>query len=306
MAQNDDFSALPQAEYDGIAFPYISVELTHGSAAAFHKFAHRPGQRVEYTGREAVAGQMILPMFATLINEHGGSHAYWPTGIILLRERAQEQKSKKLVVPVFGTLDRAFIRIQERYDAVHRDGAYVTLTFAEDSTDLIAKGTAATAASRVAAESTIIDNALAALQLAATQKIEDLQGNSYSDFVTACSALLAMKDQAQTTLADRITMCDRVITSIDALMTGIVSTLSDPVGWEARNAALNLKESLVDLKHEGTAAAAAVKQYTLAGVMTVADVASATRNSVTEVLNLNSLPNGLAIDAGEVLTVYDR
>lgn len=304
--QSDDFSKLPPAEYDGVFFPYTGARLSHGSAAAFHKYAHRPGQRIEYTGREPIQGTMRLPMFATLFNEHGGSHAYWPTGIALLREKAQEQKSKRLVIPVFGTLDRAYIRIDEDYDAAHRDGSYITLTFAEDSTETISKGTAPTAASKIPALSLDLDTHMAALAIAAAQRIEDLQGNSYTDFATACSALLAMKDRAQTTLADRITMIGRVVTSIDELMTAIPETLSDPVGWQARDAALNLKDSLIALKTEGTAAAAQVKSYTVARAMTVLDIATATRNSVEEILALNPLPNGTQVDEGDELVVYVR
>ena len=304
--QDDDFSKLPQAEYDGVVFPYVSVRLTSGSAAAFHKFPHRPGQRIEYTGREPISGSIVCPMFATLINEKGGSHVYWPTGIALLREKAQEQKSKRLVVPVFGTLDRAFIRVEESYDGMHRDGAYLTINFTEDSTELVSKGTPPTAASKVPGYANDFDNNLAALALAAQQRIEDSQGNTYSDFATTCAALLAMKDQAQTTLADRITMANRVIVAIDNVLSAIPATLTDPIGWQARDAALNLKSSIIELKYEGSAASAAVKSYVVSKASTVVDIATATYNTVEEVLALNTLPNGTAIDEGEVLTVYSR
>lgn len=304
--QDDDFSALPQAEFDGVVFPVTSVRLTHGSALAFHKFPHRPGQRIEPTGREPVAGQMVAPMFADLVLEGSGRTAFWPTGVQLLREKAQQQKPARLVVPTFGTLERAFIRVDESVEARQRNGATLTIAFFEDSSDIIAKGTAPSAAARVSSLAFDLDTHLAALKLALMQRLEDGLGNTFGDFATSCAAMVAMKDNAQASLANRITMAGRIVAAIDDLLGGVRSALTDPLGWEAREAMLNLQDAVTELSTEGSAAAAAIKTFTVAARSSAADVATATRNSVEEILSLNALADPTDIAPGEVIVVYSR
>lgn len=305
MAQNDDFANLPQAEFDGVVFPIISARLTHGSRLAPHIFPRRPGQILEPMGREPVSGQMVAAMFATL-DDGNGRTAHWPTGIQLLREKAQQQKPGKLVCPPFGTLDRAYIRIDESFDAVHRDGGYVTVSFHEDSTDIIAKGTAPSAASQVPSLASGVDNQMAALALAASQRIEDGQGNSYTDFATACGALVQMKDDAQLSLSNRITFASRIVGALDDVLSAAGGVLRDPIGWEAREAILDLKDNVQTLARETDASVADLVSFTAAASMTVVDVASATRNTVSEVLSLNDLSDPTDIVAGQMLIVFDR
>lgn len=306
MAQDDDFANLPQAEFDGVVFPIISARLSHGSAMAAHKFPHRPGQIIEPTGREAISGQMVAPMFSTLELEGNGRTAHWPTGVQLLREKAQQQKPGRLVCPPFGTIERAYIKIDESYDAAHRDGAYVTISFIEDSTDLIAKGSAPSAASMVPALASDLDNRLAALRIALAQRIEDGQGNSFTDFVTACGALLAMKDNAEQSIANRITMASRIVAAIDEVFRAAEGTLSDPVGWQTREALLDLQDNVNTLANESTTAAIAIRSFRTAAAMTAADVARATGNTVQEIIDLNALPDPGDIATGELLVVFDR
>lgn len=306
MAQDDDFANLPQAEFDGVVFPIISARLSHGSALAAHKFPHRPGQRIEPTGREPINGQMVAPMFSTLVMEGAGRTAHWPTGVQLLREKAQQQKPGRLVCPPFGTLDRAYIRVDETFDATHRDGAFLTVSFFEDSTDTIAKGTAPTSASMVPALASSLDNQMAALRIALAQRIEDGEGNSYTDFVTACGALVAMKDNAQQSLANRVTMASRIVGALDGLLREAAGVLSDPLGWETREAILNLKDNVTTLAGETTELATPVRTFTVAAAMTAADVARATGNTVQEVIDLNALPDPGDIATGEILVVFER
>lgn len=305
MAQDDDFSKLPQAEFDGVVFPVISVRLAHGSAMAMHKFPHRPGQIIEPTGRDPIAGQMVAPMFSSL-DDGNGRTAHWPSGIQLLREKAQQQKPGRCVIPPFGTLERAYIKIDESYDAAHRDGAYVTISFVEDTTDLVAKGTAPSAASKIPSLAFDLDTHLAALALALSQRLEDGLGNGFPDFATACGALLAMKDQAEASINNRIEMASRMVGALDDVLRAAKDTLSDPVAWETRDLVLNLKDAVTTLADDSGVVAAKLKTFTAAAAMSAADVASATANSVQEIIDLNSLPDPGDIAAGEVLVVYER
>jgi hypothetical protein len=302
--QDDEFSRLPQGEYDGVVFPCGPVQITSGGAAARHKFPHRPGQKLEHTGREPLMGTITAPMFRDLRLEGGGRNVYWPDGVALLREKAQTQKSAKLVIPVYGTLEKAKITITESYDPVRRDGCMVMIAFEEDSTDIIAKGTAPTAASKLPDLASGVDDQLAALAFAAKQRIEDLQGGSHIDFVSAISAFLAMKDQTEASILNRLTYANRVIAALDDVLSTARGTLSDPVGWEARYAILDLKLTLADAATEGTAAARQVKSFTVAKVSTAAEIALATGNTVTEIIALNGLPDPNDIAVGEILYVY--
>lgn len=302
--QDDEFSNLPQGEFDGVVFPVADVNITSGGAAARHKFPHRPGQIIEHTGREPLVGTITAPMFRDLRLEGNARNVFWPDGVQLLREKAQTQKSAKLVIPVFGTLDKAKITVSESYTAARRDGCMVTISFEEDSTDIIAKGTAPTAASKLPDLASGVDNALAALGIAAQQRIEDLQGGVHTDFASAVAGFLAMKDQAETSVLNRITYANRVVAALDDVLSTARGTLSDPIGWEARYAIEGLKLSISDAAAEGTAAARQVKSHVVVKASTAAEVALATGNTVDEILALNSLFDPNDIDAGETLVVY--
>lgn len=306
MAQDDEFSKLARAEYDGVTFPLRSVRIMSGSAAAFHKRPHVPGQKIEYTGREPVSGVMVAPMFATLPYAGGGRNVFWPTGATLLREKAQQQKPSKLVIPVYGTLERAYIRIEEDYDAHVRDGCFLTINFAEDRGDLIEKGTVASPSSKIPDLASTLDLDLAVLNLRIQQKIDSLDGEPLTDFSSACSALLAMRDQSETSIRNRVAFASRIISSIDDLLNAAGSTLSDPIGCEAREAALDLKLAVRDMGSSTSEAARAIKAFVPQFDTDIVSVASANQNTVDEVISLNPLNDYTQIDAGEILLVYAR
>jgi len=303
MAQNDDFSRLQQAEYEGVVFPVSKIKILTGSSAAFHKFPHRPGQRIEFMGRDPVTGVMVCPMFNTLFLEGSGRNVYWPDGVQLLQEKSQEQKSGKLVVPVFGTLDKAIIHVEADYDAAARDGCMVTINFAEDRGDLITKGTIS-ATGRLPELASNLDNKLAALKILVNQKLEDAQGNTLGDFTSCIGALLAMKEQSETSLRDRIAFATRISTTLSDLISTAASTFDDPVNWEAREALLDLSLSVRDSAKEGSEAARKVKGYVTARAMSVADVATATKNKVEDLIALNTFPDFNDIAANEIVVYY--
>jgi prophage DNA circulation protein len=305
MPQKDAFSQLQQASYDGVVFPLITARIMSGSDAAFHKFPHRPGQRIEYMGRQPVTGVLVAPMFADLILEGNGRSEFWPNGVAELREKAQQQKSSRLVVPVWGTLDQAYVTMVEEYDANRRDGCLVTLTFAEDRGDLIAKGAQLANAAQLQKLASSLDNDLAALKIKLQNAIEDAQGNSSTDFVTAIGAFLALKDQAETAVLNRITMAERVVGAVDELFRTAASTLSDPINWQVRDALLDLKDGVTQAGKSASSAARAVRAIRTSAETTVVDIAAANSNSVADVIALNALPDPGRIDAGEIVLVYE-
>jgi hypothetical protein len=130
-------------------------------------------------GRQPVTGVLVAPMFADLVLEGNGRAEFWPTGRRrALREKAQTAEELALVVPVWGTLDKAYVTMVEEYDANRRDGCLITLNFAEDRGDLIAKGAQARERRQLQKLASTLDNDLAALKIKVQNAIEDAQGNS--------------------------------------------------------------------------------------------------------------------------------
>jgi hypothetical protein len=142
MIDDTIFSQLPVGSYEGVVFPVVDVTISAGSsAAAYHKFPHKPGQIIELTGREPVHGSMTIALFNNLWAWKGGNtENLWPGTMQLLREKGQEQKLGELVVPMYGTFPRAKIDFTEKYDAQIIDGCYATIAFAEDNRDIISRG----------------------------------------------------------------------------------------------------------------------------------------------------------------------
>lgn len=306
MADEDAFAQLPAGSYKGVVFPVISVQLHTGSAAAFHKFPYKPGQRIEYTGREPVAGVMLVAMFNSLTQfTGGGNNGMWPRGVQLLREKCQEQVSGPLVVPPFGTLLKAYVRMSESYTGAVRNGAYVQLDFTEDSSDVIQKGSVAVKPS-IAQQASVADLELAAAKIKLQLRLEDadsLSGDAI-DLLSAIQILTASIANIDQDLTRPIRQIDAIVAALDNLVE-TSSALTSPANWNALDAVLALKDTLLTTVQDALSIQTPIKSFTTVGDMSVAAVAKATNNTVEDILKLNVLGDPMSIAPGELLLVYD-
>lgn len=304
---DDLFSQLPQGSLDGVVFAVMDVTLRTGSAAAFHKFPHRPGQKVELMGREPVSGTLRCAMFNGLVHEQpGGQNVLWPGAMQRLREKVQLQKTLPLVIPPYGTLTKAHCTIEESYTSAARNGCYFSLTFAEDSTDLIQIGGSLPAAkaslSNAAARA---DLELAASKIANQRKMEDANGLGVTDFVSAVAAFQYSLDTAGANLSKPIRQASAIVGAVqDLLKTS--KALLDPTTWQARDALLDLldvtKRTVSETKI--VQAGRTVRSLAIGAATTLPSLASSLGNTVEDLLALNSVADAYDIDAGEIVFYF--
>lgn len=301
MAQRDLFANLAAGEFDGITIPVVSVKLRTGSAAAFHRYPFRAGVDIEYTGREPVSGVIQAAFFRGLFKYPFASDDLWPGAVTRLRERVQEQRSGKLVIPPLGTLDKAKIDIEEDYSPTRRDGCLVTISFVEDSKERFVKSVLPSAATRAETFAAKADLKLAALKLSAD--LEDPTTGVRLDFASFLSAVLFQINLLDQRIADRVYALDQVIERCNELIKA--TTLRNTANWETSFAIRRLADSVIELK-DNLSLSDAITLYTTAATMPAAAVAAATRNTVEELLELNPFENANAIAEGVDLLVYDR
>jgi len=298
MAQDDDFGNLEPGSYDGVVFHVIDVNLLTGSAAAFHKFPNKPGQRVEPTGREPVSGWMRAAMFNKLkFAKPVSTNALWPDGVQLLRDKVQLQKTLPLVIPPYGRLEKAFVRMDETYTGLARNGCFIKLDFWEDNGDAIAKGQIASARSKLDGSASTADNELAVAKLVAQQRMLDAEGNTLPDFKSAVLALQTALNQANESLARPIAQAASIVGAIDDLLARSIA-LSDPRNWAARNALLDLRDNTKQSVAELRTSSKTIKSIVTAVDTTAAGVAGQVGASVADILALNNLsdPNDIPRD----------
>lgn len=305
MAQDDDlFTSLSPGSFDGIVIPVQRVTIRTGSAAAFHKFPYRPGQRVEYTGREPITGS-ITAAFFNGVEEEGLSHdLLWPDGLQRLRNRVQEQKSGPLVLPPLGLLPLAYVTLSETYEPEAREGALVTLQFEEDSEEQFASGLKLPSArGRMDAAAA----SLAALSASAFTSLGgvDEQGNFISDLSAFIANIGGNMDRFRDEISTPVSQVAGLVRRIDDLLTTATSPWRSAENWPVRNALLDLKDAAASAAAELRTTSRRITTFYVAGPSNLAAVAAATGNSVTELLTLNALADGNKLAAGDAILVYD-
>lgn len=308
MADGDDlFATLPLGSYEGVVFCVQNVTISTGSAAALHKFPYKPGVKVELTGREPVSGTIQAAMFNSLTQFAGGtSRRMFPDGIQLLREKVQEQRTGKLVVPTFGTIEKAYVKLTERASSVQRNGVFVDLQFIEDSTEVIARGALPSAQGQLTTIAYDADLELAAARVKLKMAVDDADSASGSatDLVSAVKAITASLQMLDEDLSRPFQQIDAVVHAIDDLI-ATASALSSPMNWKALDSILTLKDALSTAVLDAQRAVTPVKEYTTTVVMTIAGVAAATGNTIEDLVKLNVFVDPFSIDAGEAVLVYD-
>jgi len=305
MAQPDDlFTELQPGSYDGILIPVMACEIQTSSSSVGHKFPHRPGQHIEYTGREPIIGTIRAAYFNGIQEASFAGAALWPDELQALRRRVQEQKSGTLIIPTLGELT-AKLTLHETYDAGAREGAFVTIQFEEDTTDLFAGASLPTALGKLADTATSAADAMARLKLRLEDFGLDEDGNAITSLTQFVANLQGNLARIGDDLARPISQATGLVNRIDDLF-DTASSLAQPANWEARDALLELRDATSRCVAEALALVKPIKTFVAGAAMSIAQVAAATSNDVADILALNALEDGNAIDVGTELFVYDN
>lgn len=306
----DLFAQLPHGSYEGVVFAVLDISIETGSAGARHQFPYRPGQKIELTGREPVTGSMTAAMFNSLTQfKGGGNNGMFPAGITVLRQKVQSQKLGKLVIPTFGTIERAWVKLSEKATAIARNGVYITLRFEEDSAEAISqgglpgiKGSMAELANTAALE-------LAAIRVKFQIAVDDIESTTgtATDLLSSVQALNSSLQQIDDDLNRPARQAEALVSAINDLVetSSSHSLLTNPGNWAALNALLALRDAVASSVEDTLKGTTAVIGYTVKGPMSVAAIAKATSNSVEDLLKLNVFDDPYDVLEGEVVLVYD-
>ena len=302
MAEETIFSTLQEGSFDGIVMPVQAVRLATGSAKAFHAYPFRPGVDIEYTGREPVSGTLAI-VYVNGLDDTGATNDLWPGAMELLRNRVQEQKSGPLVIPTLGTLPFAAIDIDESYTVDFVDGTLVQVKFVEDSSDQFTNLTIKSARSKLSASASNADAAIAGTGIPTpNEKASD--GSSLVSFSAWVNNALGQIDQFGDNIAAPIRQLTRIAQSVDDILS-TVESLRSVQNWEIASALRDLQATCLAAAEE-VSRAQDLKTYTTRVPTNIVTVATATKNSVEEILSLNDIAYPNDIDADETLLVFAK
>lgn len=304
MSQPDDlWTNLQPGSFDGIIIPVVEIEMHTANARARHQYPHRPGQRIEYTGREPLRGSITAAYFPGV--EEGGKDVLWPDALQTLRKRIQEQRSGKLVIPVIGEIPKASLTLHERYSPTAREGTFVTIDFEEDNAEDVVAGVGVSSAiGKLSSSAEDAENAVAALRLRLADLGTDEDGNAITSLTQYVANLQGNLERINDDIARPISQAAGLVRRIDELLE-TASVLIDPRNWAARDALLELRDATSRCVVEAINASRPIRTFLVATRTTAAAVAAATGNEVADILALNALEDGNSIEEGEEILVYD-
>jgi LysM repeat protein len=304
MAEDDLFSQLSNGSYDGMEFPVVEVTAPFGSAAAFHKFPHRPGQKIELTGREPVVGSMTIALFNNLHAWNGNNDDLWPGTAQFLRERAQRQQLGTLVVPTFGTIDRALIKYTEHYPPGTRNGCMATIDFQEDNSDDISVGEASARSMLSDLANTDLDKMTLSVSLMKLKALKLPSPRGGMDIFEALGRLGAMIDQLAYDLTGPMRLAAQIDNAIAKLLKSS-EAFGEAVNYDLTDVLLNIRDVTQRAVSEALEKFS-VKRFVAAADTTLSAVASAASNTMEEVMRLNPGVDPLDVPVGTVLIVLKK
>ena len=304
MSQPPDlFTELSPGSFDNIIIPVQRVQVSTGSAAARHKFPHRPGQRIEYTGREPITGSITAAYFPGIEEASFAGVELWPDELEDLRRRVQEQRSGELIVPTIGRIPRAKVDIVETYSFEAREGAFVELRFEEDSVDDFAPLMLASARGKLGQTAAVADAALAGAGISVGDLGSDADGNLFTSLANFAANIQGNLDRIQDDLAKPVRQLANLVARVGSLLE-TVTALGSPEDWPVRNALAELRDVAQQSVDDAMRQARTLRTYTVAAPTTLAHVASEVGNTVGELLSLNAVADGNRLDRGDELLVF--
>lgn len=123
------FDQLPQASFDGIAFPVSSYEVSGGLRDHVHEYPHSPGGAPEKLGRKLYTVRMN-GIFDVKVSGYGDN--LWPGDLADLRDRFEDQVTSTLLIPTIGEIQAYAVTWTQRASSERRSGEELEVEFRED------------------------------------------------------------------------------------------------------------------------------------------------------------------------------
>ena len=283
------FAALPGLSWRDVDIPYAELDTEVRQDLVIHKFADRNGAHIEGTGRHPLQFTARIPFLNGIAagpNERWQRPLYPYTRDNMLRA-VLEPGSGTLQHPELGSLTCKCELMRWRLDANVRSGVWCDIVWIEsdDTAQQLAQNLAAPSPlAGMQAAASDLDLQFASLNPRLTPHLPTFQA-SFSDYVFAVRGAIDQFTILQKQTAGRI---DNLVYQANALEFSLNSAANNNVlNWPVIAACERLKEACYDQKAVQLARARPIGQYTTQKDATLAQVASAIRAPVTDIMMLN-------------------
>lgn len=302
---SDDFTQnLLPASFLGIPFPVSAWSDAGSHDAKVHKKADRDGGRIELIGSNPRQFHLTIPLYNGLV---AGSSESWtklfPETYTDLLAAFEKRQRGYLVHPIFGSLYCKPLNWSATYDAQRRNGVTLEVNFAETLEDDDESVVTASKFGVAAAALTDLQAMVAPL---------DLEEMDWASFEDTLRSLQGITDGAQL-LADSVTgkianmgaAIDRFGESVERL--GGADSLDS--GGENVGTILTaldkIKEALLEAQGVIASGSRPKAARVLEGQQSWGQIATTTKNTVTELIGLNpAIVGGASIPAGTLIFYY--
>jgi prophage DNA circulation protein len=296
---SDAFLELPRASFVGIPFPVKKVVAKCGLRHHTHEYPKVPGGSPEKLGRKLYTFNITAVFDKNLLAPWNVNNLLWPNELVDLFEQFEQGVTSDLVVPTIGTIRAMCTSWQKEMDVKGmRSGEIVEMEFLEDqSSEFLVENLIQVRASTLAAQMDLLQQAAAAAGKASLfQQVLDM--------IATVQGYLNTAELMSSLLTAQVERLNFAMQRLDAL-TGLFDDSSNLVLLEAfLDTWLAIQRLLADLFRFQSIP---VVDYYPPNTMSVYQVALAVYGSTdraADVLQLNAVPNSLAIPQGTKLRVY--
>lgn len=280
------FDQLFACSFRGIEFPVTTISISAQQDTVEHKYWNVDGANVEMTGLAPVTIEAEIPFVNGIVP---GKPERWgvlyPTTFRQFRDAFNNKATGILNTPEFSGLKVKPVSFEFKHDANVRDGVMVTARWVEtNDIDIQAKPEPSKIeAARLAALT--LDAEMDNLRQVAdppefSQSFESLMNNITGIVDTNVSKLKLLANKP-----------NQILYRVKRLQSSI-ERATNPLTWPAAHAADELESTINDIKRtadkvEALATRRQVRRYIAKTRMTLSQLASATSNSVDDMIQLN-------------------
>lgn len=312
-----------ECSWRGISFPTQSVdtEITHDLAV--HKKADRDGGNVEATGRNPTVYSVKAIFLNTIVP---GPMETWsnlfPDTYNLFIEAVEDRSTGDFVHPFHGLRRCKVVKMSESFAAQSRGGPTVTVQFMEtdEGGDAIPLGVTSNVPLLKAA-ALDLDTYLTQLNPSPSTGLDELGFDSFSDFADSLSSAVGSVELFQNKIASKI---NGVVNSVNKIGNTIdkaaTLTTTNPITQAVENtqqlgagivkiidASNRLTAALLGIQNNPFPITKVIKFYVVPKDTTLTSIARRTRNSISDLVKLNSgILKNLIIPQDSVVKYYQK
>lgn len=323
---------LAKAAFDGIAFPVTGYEVSGGIRDHIHEYPHSPGGAAEKLGRRLYSMRMSA-VFDQRVTGYGDN--LWPGDLSDLRNRWEQQVTSTLTIPTIGDIQAYCKSWTERVDPKRQSGVEMELEFVEDQSQaFLVNGLVQVTSTTLQSAGTNFDEQFQPLldggtvSATAPTRIIPPPAGTRPRATTFAGAYTQLRESDASTLTKiraayqtAITVietpnrfADQVLRAAETLVTLCqqnyerIRVLKNPLMWERAYAFKRVWAAGAKLKNDLGKQAPRILIYVAPIDTSIGAVSRAIYGDssyATQIMQLNAIPNPLAIRKGSQLRYYD-